>query len=93
MLFKLLSQHYIDDQLLEEGTLVGDGQSVSFKFPNGKWRVPSHQMEPLDPEAIAAVAALAPLPSMDAALASLPLEPAGVDNASVVKNVIKTGGK
>ena len=47
MLFKLLAQHYIDDQLLEEGTLVGDGQTVSFKYPDGTYRPPTYQMEDL----------------------------------------------
>lgn len=92
MLFKLLAQHYIDDQLLEEGALVGDGQTVSFKYPDGTYRPPTYQMEGLDADAKAAIAALQPMPSIDAALAALPLEPAGVDNATKPKVTVTSGG-
>lgn len=56
MRFKLLSQHYIDDRLLEPGTEVGDGCAVPFRFPDGSRMVPSTEMEGVDEEGIAAVA-------------------------------------
>jgi len=92
MLFKLLAQHYIDDRLLEEGELVGDGQTVSFKLPDGSYRTPTYQMEGLDDEAKKAILALDPMPSIDAALAALPNEPAGVDNATKARVTVTTGG-
>lgn len=92
MLFKLQAQHYIDDRLLEEGTLVGDGQIVAFKLPDGTYRTPSYQMEGMDDEAKKAIAALPPMLNMDLALAALPLEPQGVDNATKPKVTITTGG-
>lgn len=92
MLFKLLAQHYIDDRLLEEGTLVGDGQTITFKLPNGEYRTPSYQMEPLDKDAIEAVAKLPPMMNMDLALAQLPLVPQGEDNATKPRVTTTTGG-
>lgn len=93
MLFKLQAQHYIDDRLLEEGELVGDGQAVTFKLPNGEYRTPTYQMEPLDDAAKKAIEAMPPMLSMDLALAQMPLVPQGVDNATVPKITVTTGGK
>lgn len=42
--YKLLSQHYINDTLLEAGTEIGEGTSVPFSGP------PSHEMVGCDPE-------------------------------------------
>ena len=49
MRFKLLTQHYAHDRLLEEGTVVGDGTPYAFFGV-------SQFMEPLDDEARAAIA-------------------------------------
>lgn len=50
MKWKLLYQHYINDQLLEAGTVIGDGTNFPFKVK------PSHLMEPVDDEARAYIA-------------------------------------
>lgn len=44
MKFRLLTQHYANDMLLEEGTIVGDGTPYSWTLFNR----PSINMEPLD---------------------------------------------
>lgn len=53
--FRLLSTHYIDDMLLEEGTIIGEGTKVPFLHPDGSPRLPSSEMEGLDPAAQAEV--------------------------------------
>lgn len=53
MKWKLLTQHYINDALLEEGTIVGDGCQHNFNGPDGKMYQPSLNMEPADAEAAA----------------------------------------
>lgn len=56
--FKLLAQHYIDDRLLEEGMIIGEGTEVPFTLPDGTLRPPSLDMEGLSPEAKAEVEAI-----------------------------------
>ena len=51
MKFKLLSQHYINDMLLEPDTIVGDGGVVPFRDAKGNALPPTGEMEPLDDEA------------------------------------------
>ena len=46
--FRLLAQHYINDMLLEEGTIIGEGTQVPFTHPDGSPRPPSLDMEGLD---------------------------------------------
>lgn len=48
--FKLKSQHYIDDKLLEAGEIVGEGTEVPFLHPDGTPRPPSTEMEGLNSE-------------------------------------------
>jgi hypothetical protein len=50
MRFKLLAQHYINDRLLEEGTIIGEGTEVPFLDAKGNPLPPSDQMEGLDEE-------------------------------------------
>lgn len=56
MLFKLISQHYIDDKLLPADTIIGRGKGPNGEVPavdfNGP---PSMMMLPLDAEAEAAI--------------------------------------
>lgn len=56
--FKLLSQHYIDDRLLEAGKVIGEGTDVPFLHPDGTPRPPSNEMEGLDEAAQAEVEAV-----------------------------------
>jgi len=42
--YRLLSEHYINDTLLEAGVEIGDGTMFPFSGP------PSHEMEGCDPE-------------------------------------------
>ena len=56
--FKLLSQHYIDDRLLEAGKVIGEGTDVPFLYPDGTPQPPSNEMEGLDDAAQAEVAAV-----------------------------------
>lgn len=58
MRFKLLAPHYIDDRLLEAGEVIGEGTQVPFTYPDGSPRTPSPEMEGLDEESAAAVAAV-----------------------------------
>lgn len=51
MRYRLDSQHYIDDKLLEEGTEIGDGTPFPWRFEDGTARPPSRSMVPLDDEA------------------------------------------
>jgi len=77
MRFRLLAVHYIDDRLLEPGTEVGDGTSVPFRYPDGKMRLPSTEMEGVDEEGRAAVAAVQSrsFPLFTDLNATLPLDP------------------
>lgn len=52
MKFRLDSQHYINDKLLEPGQVVGDETGNPFRFPNGDPMIPSQYMTPLDAEAV-----------------------------------------
>lgn len=56
--FKLLSQHYIDDRLLEAGKVIGEGTDVPFLFPDGSPQLPSGEMEGLDEASQAEVEAV-----------------------------------
>lgn len=51
MKWKLNTAHYINDALLEEGTIVGDDCQHNFNGPDGKMYRPSLNMEPADAEA------------------------------------------
>lgn len=58
MKWKLLTQHYINDALLDEGTIVGDAPCQhNFNGPDGKMYRPSMNMEPADAEAEAYIKA------------------------------------
>lgn len=50
MKLRLLSLHYIDDRLLEEGTVIGDETDVPFRFADGTPMGASSEMEGLDEE-------------------------------------------
>jgi hypothetical protein len=52
MKWKLNTQHYINDALLEEGTIVGDDCAHNFLKPDGTMHMPSLNMEPADQEAV-----------------------------------------
>lgn len=58
MRFRLLAVHYIDDRLLDPGTEVGDGCAIPFRYPDGKMRLPSTEMEGVDEESQAVVEAV-----------------------------------
>lgn len=51
MKFRLDVQHYAEDKLLDAGTEVGDGCSVSWRDAKGHALTPSKGMTPLDDEA------------------------------------------
>jgi hypothetical protein len=55
MRFKLTAQHYIQDRLLEPGTVIGEGTEVPFLDAQGNSLPPSDQMEGLDEESEKAV--------------------------------------
>lgn len=46
--YRLLAQHYIDDRLLEAGTVIGEGTDVPFLDADGKPLPPTPFMEGLD---------------------------------------------
>ncbi len=54
--YKLLMQHYIDDRLLEPGTIIGEGTDVPFLDADGKPLRPTAYMEGLDDESAKTVA-------------------------------------
>ena len=56
--FKLLSQHYIDDRLLEAGAIIGEGTEVPFLYPDGTPRPPSTEMEGIDEDSQAEIDAV-----------------------------------
>lgn len=56
--FRLLTQHFINDRLLETGTIIGEGTDVPFLFPDGTKQTPSPEMEGLEPPAQAEVDAV-----------------------------------
>lgn len=51
MKFRLDTQHYINDRLLEPGHIIGDETDVPMVLPNGEPLKPSVNMTPLDDEA------------------------------------------
>lgn len=51
MQFRLDTQHYINDRLLEAGTIIGDDTGIAMVLPNGDQMKPSVNMTPLDDEA------------------------------------------
>lgn len=53
MKFRLDSQHYINDRLLEPGYVIGDETDILMVLPNGDPMKPSVNMTPLDNEAMA----------------------------------------
>lgn len=56
--FKLTAQHYIDERLLEPGTIIGEGTEVPFTYPDGSPRPPTFDMEGLNDESQAEIDAL-----------------------------------
>lgn len=54
--YKLLMQHYIDDRLLEAGTIIGEGTEVPFLDKDGKPLQPTPYMEGLDDDSAKEVA-------------------------------------
>lgn len=53
--FKLTAQHYIDERLLEPGTIIGEGTEVPFTYPDGSPRPPTFDMEGLNDESQAEI--------------------------------------
>lgn len=59
MKYRLDADHHVNNVLLPEGTIVGDGEAENWRYPEsagdprirGKHRPPSNQMTPLDEEA------------------------------------------
>lgn len=51
MRYRLDTQHYIGDRLLEPGHIIGDGTDVAFTDEHGEPMTPSAHMTPLDGEA------------------------------------------
>lgn len=51
MQFRLDTQHYINDRLLEAGTIIGDDTGIAMVLPNGDQMKPLVNMTPLDDEA------------------------------------------
>lgn len=51
MKYRLDSQHYIDEAILETGTEIGDGTDHPYRDAKGKPLPPSTNMTPLDDEA------------------------------------------
>ena len=56
--FRLLAPHFINDRLLDTGTIIGEGTEVPFLFPDGSKQTPSPEMEGLEPPAQAEVEAV-----------------------------------
>lgn len=52
MKFRLDTQHYINDRLLEPGHIIGDETDVPMILPNGDPLKPSVNMTPLDEDAL-----------------------------------------
>lgn len=50
MRYQLATQHYLDDKLLEPGTVIGDGTPFAFRDAKGRPAIPSENMVPLDKE-------------------------------------------
>lgn len=90
MRFKLLVTHYIDDQLLEAGTEIGDGTSVPFRYPDNSPRTPSPegQMEGLDDEGKAMVAAITARSTVPLSELALNVDPAGAANNQQVPDPV-----
>ena len=65
MRFKLTSQHYISDCLLEAGTEIGDGTPYAFRDADKKPLPPTAEMEPLDDEAKRLFAEYSGIPSAE----------------------------
>jgi hypothetical protein len=53
--YRLLGDHYIADQLLPAGVVIGDGTSYPYVSADGEPVPPSQQMEPLNAAAEAEV--------------------------------------
>ncbi len=51
MKFRLDTQHYINDRLIEPGHVIGDETDIPMVLPNGEPMKPSVNMTPLDEEA------------------------------------------
>jgi hypothetical protein len=51
MRFRLDTQHYLNDRLLEPGHIIGDGTDMPMVLPNGQPMKPSVNMTPLDDDA------------------------------------------
>lgn len=66
--YRLLAQHYIDDRLLEAGTVIGEGTDVPFLDADGKPLKPTPFMEGLDKASKAETDKVAAL-DIDAAIA------------------------
>lgn len=49
--YRLLEDHYLGDQYLAAGTIIGDGTPFPYVSADGKPVPPSRQMEPLNDEA------------------------------------------
>jgi len=79
MRFKLTAQHYINDRLLEEGVIIGEGTDVPFLDKNGDSLPPSNFMEGLDEPSQAMVDAVLRRVNNLFEDLSATLEPAGAD--------------
>lgn len=51
MLFRLDTQHYIHDRLLEPGHIIGDNTDIAMVNADGSPLIPSRSMTPMDDEA------------------------------------------
>lgn len=76
MRYKLTSQHYINDCLLEAGAEIGDGTPYPFRDANGKPLSPTPEMEPLDDEAKRLFAEYSGIPSAELVNAMVDAAPA-----------------
>jgi hypothetical protein len=79
MRFKLTAQHYINDRLLEEGYVIGEGTDVPFLDKNGNYLPPSDYMEGLDDESRTAVDKVLAMANKLFSDLSMTMEPAGAD--------------
>lgn len=80
MRFKLTAPHYINDRLLDEGYIVGEGTDVPFLDKAGNSLPPSDYMEGLDDESKAAVERVLANSNKLFSDLSMTMEPAGADH-------------
>lgn len=52
MRYRLMSDHYINEAIVPEGSIIGDDTQWPFREADGKATIPSREMAPLDDEAM-----------------------------------------